>query len=323
MTSEIRDCGSLHQYRTEIPNILLDSGIDPYELSFYLHLKRIAGDHGKCWASNDYLVKQTKISERKIREIKKSLVKKKLIKTFQKKKEDGSTECMVIEIINIWSLNNDFYKKENDDAPTLEWWGTICLGVGHHMPGGAAPYAPKEEPYEEEPIKKKDIVPSVSDLAQHLFFKYNEFRKSLNLEMCDKTIITKNWNNELARLLKTHSKEKLIELINFAFEDDFWKTVIESPAGLRKNIKKLETLQAQTKKSITSPNDNREYAKSIQLKFKKLEDSGRRKFQMEALTEYFEIDFLGCQAQPFTLRYDVPDFKNKLNEVLKQYNLLQ
>lgn len=167
-----------------------------------------------------------------------------------------------------------------------------------------------------------NIVPSVSDLAQHLFFKYNEFRKSLNLEMCDKTIITKNWNSELARLLKTHSKEKLIEIINFAFEDDFWKTVIESPAGLRKNMKKLETSQATIKKNVSSPEDNKEYAKSIELKFKKYTGSEKSRYQIEAFHTYFAIIYLGCQSPSFTLNYDVPNFKKTLDETLKQHNLV-
>lgn len=173
-----------------------------------------------------------------------------------------------------------------------------------------------------EIVPSKEVAPSVSELAQHLFLKYNLFRKSLNLEACSETIITKNWTSELAILLKTYSKERLIELINFTFEDDFWKKVIESPAGLRKNIKKLETQQAQTKKVSYSTEDNQKYGKFLERKSKDKDWSGTGKCQINALDKYLEIVFLGCQKQPLSLRYDTQDFKTKLDECLKRYNLL-
>lgn len=101
----------------------------------------------------------------------------------------------------------------------------------------------------EQTYIEKDIVPSVeNDLVRHIFIKYNEYRKSINLEECKESLITPNWDKEAKRLLKTHTLEKLIQLIDFAFQDKFWKTVIASPTSLRKHLLKLEELQALSNK---------------------------------------------------------------------------
>lgn len=319
--STVIDSSSLHKYRTEIPNILFEMDLDPFELSFYLYLKRTAGDKGKCWKSNKTLASESKISIRKINYLKISLEKKGLIKITQRKTKDGDQDSSIIEIVDLWPKNFAHFLKPNEDISKPK-------GVVHNMHNpmqdmqdGTAPNANKED-HSEEDLKNIDIVPSVSDLVQHLFFKYNEYRKSLNLEPCDNSIITKNWNVEAKRLLNNYPKEKLINLINFAFADEFWKAIISTPSGLRKNIRQLETLQAKTKQAISSPNNNFEYAKSIALKLKNLEGSGRRKMEANAFRAYFEINFIGCEnSKPFTLEYTDINFKAKLSEEVKRYNI--
>lgn len=316
--STVIDSSSLHKYRTEIPNILFEMDLDPFELSFYLYLKRTAGDHGKCWKSNKTLANESKISIRKIKSLKAELEQKGLIKITQRKTENGDQDTSIIEIIDLWPKNFAHFLKPNEDVSKLEGVVHNMHDLVHNMHQGGAPNAPKEEHIKEEPYKNKDIVPNVSALAQHFFFKYNEYRKSLNLAPCDHSIITKNWYIESDRLLKKYFKEQLIDLIDFAFADEFWKTIINSPSGLRKNIRQLETLQAKTKQSISSPNDNKEYAKLMVNKLKKFVGSGRRDVSFEACRTYFEINFHG--KQPFCLNYSEKDFKNKLDESLKQYN---
>lgn len=70
---EVHEPDGLHNYRTEIPNIIFSLGLDPYEFSLYCMYKKIAGDKGACWQSNRTLVNQLKMSDRKMREVKKSL----------------------------------------------------------------------------------------------------------------------------------------------------------------------------------------------------------------------------------------------------------
>ena len=61
MRSTIKDESSLHNYRTEIPNILLDLGLKPTQLAVYLALKRSAGDKGACIKSSMRLAKEANV----------------------------------------------------------------------------------------------------------------------------------------------------------------------------------------------------------------------------------------------------------------------
>lgn len=70
---EVHEPDGLHNYRTEIPNIIFSLGLDPYEFSLYCMYKKIAGDRGACLQSNKTLLTHLKMSERKMRDVKKSL----------------------------------------------------------------------------------------------------------------------------------------------------------------------------------------------------------------------------------------------------------
>jgi len=112
--NQVIDHDSLHRYRTEIPNILLDMELDPYELTLYLHLKRIAGDKGKCFASNKHLEEKTKISHWKLIHSKRILVQKGLIKITTRKKTNKSADTSLIEIIDLWPYNFEHFKKKKE-----------------------------------------------------------------------------------------------------------------------------------------------------------------------------------------------------------------
>jgi hypothetical protein len=50
------------KYFTAIPNIILDHPeLDIYDQMLYIHIKRIAGDNGQCWASIRYLAGKMKV----------------------------------------------------------------------------------------------------------------------------------------------------------------------------------------------------------------------------------------------------------------------
>lgn len=154
----VHDQSSLHRYRTEIPNIIMDMGLDTYELSLYLHLKRIAGDNGKCWMSIKSLSAISKISVRKIQYLKSQLVIKKLISIKIREKKDGSLETDLIEIVDIWPKNFEFFKEKGITPESRGGGAPHAPGVVHHMHQGGAPHAPKEEHKEEEPIINTNYV---------------------------------------------------------------------------------------------------------------------------------------------------------------------
>ena len=112
---EIQDCGSLHRFRTEIPNIIFFLNLTDTEFRFYCELKRITGENGSCWASNKLLSLRCQISERTITDLKKILDEKKLITVTDRKKENGSRATSLIKIVDIWDENMDRFKNKGND----------------------------------------------------------------------------------------------------------------------------------------------------------------------------------------------------------------
>lgn len=145
-----------HHYRAEIPNCVDDAGLDCYEYRVYGHIKRMASDDGICFQSVKNIALHCKISERKVTDILSGLclVNKflglPLLKKTMRKKENGSYDTCIYEIIDVWHLNKFIYSKEKI--------GGECHapGVVHNMHQGGAPRADKEEPIKKNPIKKDD-----------------------------------------------------------------------------------------------------------------------------------------------------------------------
>lgn len=137
-----------HHYRTELPNIIFELGLTPYDFTVYAALKRIAGDGGACWMSMPNLAKLCACSETQVKNSIKKLsgtfekLKKPLIKITRRKLENGVNQTNVITIIDVWRENGDQFRKNNIDKPTPPLRKN---GGGSH----GAPYgshgAPKED----------------------------------------------------------------------------------------------------------------------------------------------------------------------------------
>lgn len=72
-SEKIIDHGSGHSYWTQIPNIVDDLDLDPYEFRLYMAYKRVAGEGGSCYMKTSTLLEKTKMGERKFQQCKKSL----------------------------------------------------------------------------------------------------------------------------------------------------------------------------------------------------------------------------------------------------------
>jgi hypothetical protein len=182
---EIRDISSLHKYRTEMPNIIDELDLDPYEYRLYCKYKRIAGDQGMCIKSNKNLAAECSMSVRKLQQIKKSLTEprellsgKPLITITERKTVRGDPDTDLIKIIDIWPENFLFFiqKKSKGGA-------SPARGVVHKVHEGGAPHAPKEELTKEEPILRttttlpKKAVVSKPQENSSSFFSSNEDRE--------------------------------------------------------------------------------------------------------------------------------------------------
>jgi hypothetical protein len=154
-----------HNFFTQIPNIIKELELDPFQIAVYFYLKSIAGEHGKCFYSIPNLAKNFRISERKLQMVLNELSQPfeklenlPLIKIFNRKNENGSPSSNIIEIVSIWHINgNHFHKKFTKGMVHDVHQGGACSA-----PGGGACSAPKEEPI----ILKKNQLRSSSSNAR-------------------------------------------------------------------------------------------------------------------------------------------------------------
>jgi predicted transcriptional regulator len=105
------------KYFTIIPNWILDN-LPIYDAMLYIHIKRIAGENGQCWASMRYLAQKMKVSLGQIYKSLQNLTELGLIKFVGTKKVKRRPRN-VYQIVDIWKLNVDYYNdihKTNEKA---------------------------------------------------------------------------------------------------------------------------------------------------------------------------------------------------------------
>jgi hypothetical protein len=136
------DQSSLHKYRTEIPNIIFDLGLDPYELALYTYFKKIAGDGGCCTQSKKTICKKLGICISVFKDRKKKLCmprpeldNKSLINCTERFHENGDHDTSLITINDIWEDNFKIMIGRSPKNP----------GVGCQKTQGGSPKNPKEQ----------------------------------------------------------------------------------------------------------------------------------------------------------------------------------
>jgi len=158
MTTTVKSGKPDHHYRTEIPNIVFDLGIHPQALALYGYYKRVAGDESACWRSNATITKQLGMSSNTIIKYRKELCKpqkllggKSLINSKERKTDKGSPDTVLVQIVDIWRENGDFYRTKEVCKGSSKYEG----GVPQNLSEGASKFEHKEEPFKKNPIKKK------------------------------------------------------------------------------------------------------------------------------------------------------------------------
>lgn len=151
-TFEIRE-ESTHNFRTEIPNIVFSIGLSPSAFLLYASLKKIAGDNGKCFASNATLAEFTGLSDKTIREAKKSLElpqpllgNKPLIKRTSGMRDSKAQSPDIISITDIWE----------DNFQNCFTVGKNYRGGRQNLPRGSVKFTEKEDPLKKNHPKKDD-----------------------------------------------------------------------------------------------------------------------------------------------------------------------
>lgn len=110
-TYQIRD-EAPHDFYSQIPNLVDELNLTPYAYRLYGHLRRVAGESGKCWQSTKTLSEKCRMSMGSVSIAKEELENTypPLIRVSSKKKENGIYH--EITITDIWSVNHAFFTGE-------------------------------------------------------------------------------------------------------------------------------------------------------------------------------------------------------------------
>jgi len=140
-----RDESDLKRYRTEIPNMIFDIGLTPYEVALYGHFKRVCGaqEGGVCWKSVSTLSKETGMSAGRVSQARAELARRELIDMRQPK---GPGTSVMVTIVDIWPENMARYSTRPTNPSHYE-------DPLHVMKGNPSRGETKKEPFEEKPFK--------------------------------------------------------------------------------------------------------------------------------------------------------------------------
>lgn len=160
----------LRKYRTEMPNIVDDMGLDPYSFRLYIHLRRVVGSEGKCWQNTKTLAKICNMSAGKVSDAKKILVRYNLIRV----EERDHDESDIITVLNIWPQNFEHFSALKEREPVHHMNTPV-----HHMNTPRSPHELKKEPlYKNKPNEEeREIVPSGTPLTDDVPVKEKKHRK--------------------------------------------------------------------------------------------------------------------------------------------------
>lgn len=162
--ARIKDKSSLHRYRTELPNMIVDSDLSVYAFRLYVHLKRRAGDDGSCWEGTRKIADACRMSMGQVSKAKQELLDKNLITKTTRKTRGGNAD--EIAIVDMWPENFRKYSKDESvhtvntsEEPFTS--RTLDAESVHHMnTSGESVHTVnvKRSPHEqEEELKKKNI----------------------------------------------------------------------------------------------------------------------------------------------------------------------
>ena len=104
----ISDDSDLRKYRIELPNIIDDLGLNPYEGRLYMHYKRVCGANGgTCTEGTRGTARRSKMSAGQVSKARDGLAGRGLIAKIE------SGQYVHVKIVDIWELNFAYFLTEN------------------------------------------------------------------------------------------------------------------------------------------------------------------------------------------------------------------
>ena len=152
-----------------IPHLVDDSGISAQAKTLYLHLKRVAGEDGLCWKTQDQLAEHCGFSPKTVVKAKRDLIEAKIIEVKLETFEGHPRH--IIHLLNIWTENERKYRqsvsKGTDNyverIPQSVSKGTV-IGTRRRVTKNTPKEEPQRIPIEEEPLlssSKKKRTPKL------------------------------------------------------------------------------------------------------------------------------------------------------------------
>ncbi len=174
----IKEQSSNHKYFSIIPNIVFEIGLKANEISVYCAIKRSAGESSVCTKSKAKLAKQAGVCPKTIFTIIQKLsqvnkiLKKPLISFKNRFTEDGDRDTNLIEVIDIWPENMNYFQEiigeVNVTPPRVNITPPeVTLtqgGVRYGLPEGQVTVTHKEEPIKKNKQQHCEIAVVFSSL---------------------------------------------------------------------------------------------------------------------------------------------------------------
>ena len=245
---KIQDDSGDKKYFTIIPNYILNHST-LWDREVYIQMKRITGEDGTCWTSQNTLSKQCGICINRLKKSLEYLVKNQWIKQIGKKEistKGGIQEVNEYRVADLWKLNIDFYENNKgvspDDIPLSKGVSSKQQRGVIKVVKGVSPDDDKEEPIKEEPLK-------------NIYTSFENFW-SIYPKKVGKGNTEQLWKN-----LSLEVKEKILDDIPRRKSDDKWLNgFIKDPERYIKSRQwEDEILVAKVKKSGTLQTNTSKY----------------------------------------------------------------
>lgn len=282
-----QDNSSLHKYRTEIPNIIFDLGLDPFAMALYLHYKKVAGDHGKCFQRKSTISESTGMSPSTIKDRNKELTKprdelngKALITITQRQDENGEALPTLVEINDIWP--------ENFQKLSSRFSGD---GGGSSKNGGGSLNGGKqEEPFKKNQKQQQQPPPPTQVFACLL---------PLDIPEEEKEWITRN-----------HTEEHVKHAVKYVTSPG-----TEIKSSLIQALKWACKTQPKIKKTATATEqENKQLLETL----RPIDGKISGKYRMDVGTKDIQFIYTEANCKPIIFSIESKSFKNDVYEFAKK-----
>jgi hypothetical protein len=321
--NEIEDLGSLHHYRTEIPNIIYKMKLGHMLFTTYCVLKMTAGDKGVCFKSNATLAEEVGVSIPTLIKLKEQLHEKKLIKIIKRKHEKGGLMPDLIQIVNIWPQNMKYMSEFSTKKKDSNIYGDCkpgLLPLVKPVNQGSKASLHKQEHKEEEQKEQQQAAPAAA-----VFSEPKKKKQSSGISgQLDKSSVKKPKPSlanpavyeclkgldislkEQAQITASYEEETVKSAVAWATHPQTVLTKGMSPAlkwACQNNPK-----VPQNKEEVAE--DNRKYAE-------KYDGMKNKVAKIECCSKHVEIVHGGASAAGVFIKYDDKSFLEKFMEALK------